>query len=169
MKFHYQFSLGLIFVSENIVYYNFSNGNKQITKTNVTGWNDGVFMSTSVVCSPVFSVRIILRVSPSSIYVGGAFNTSHFTQQLTSVGWCISSYFRRHFALGSIYFSQPPNLQVGQIVTVKVDLALKQILYLVNGNSTGPAINLSLTDSQMLLLRPIVQLYSVGDSVEIIS
>ena len=161
------FSAGLIFVSENIIHYNISNSNKTITKTTLNDYEEGVFLSTTVVSSPVFSVRIVTNPGACCICIGVAFNKSHFTQDLRTVGWCIYSASRTHYALG-VSYQTGATIQVGQNVTVLVDVALKQISYQVNGVSAGPTRNLSLTDAQMQLLRPTVQIGYIGDRVEII-
>ena len=133
----------------------------------MSGLDEGVFLSTTVVSSPVFSVRIVANPSATGIFVGVAFNASHLTQDLSVVGWCIDTRTRDQWALGVRYLTGT-SIQVGQNVTVLIDLGLKQISYQVNGLSTGAARNLSITDSQMQLLRPVVEIYYIGDSVEII-
>ena len=86
---------------------------------------------------------------------------------LLQVGWVIYSGCRHHYEKGSCY-SSGESLKDGQIVTVRVDVASKTIIYLVDGVPTGPPHTMNISDVEILKLRPAVQIYYIGDSAEII-
>ena len=160
------FATGVTFDTENIVYHAFSNGNKTITKTNITGPNEGVFMNTTVENLPMFSVRLARNAFGCCLCIGMALSESHFTQEQKNGSWCIGTSTGAQYSQGLVYQSSQW-IAEGSNVTVAVDFCAKQISYRVNGVSAGPARDLNLTDSQMLQLRPLVQIYYIGDILEI--
>ncbi len=118
---------------------------------------------------PTFSVKIIRNPIKCCICIGVALDSSRFNQTLHSAGWCIYSHYALECALGKCYFGNKSNILENQIVTVSVNFTHKEISYEVDGQAAGPHYKMSLTDAEMLRLRPIVQIWYQGDSVEIVN
>ena len=66
------------------------------------------------------------------------------------------------------YQNRGSSILENQTVTVVVDFVHKSIRFEVDGQSAGPARALCLTDEQMLLLRPTLQIHYAGDSAELV-
>ena len=116
---------------------------------------------------PTFSVRIIEQpVNADDILVGVAINSSHYTQDLRVSSWCYIIY-GYNFDHNSMYSTSPYKTVVNDTLTVSVNVTQKTIEYKVNGNSTGPPRLMSISDSEFQLLRPVVELWNVGECVEI--
>ena len=146
---------------------NVTHAGKRVTKVDGdTQWNEGVYMNAFITQQPTFSVRIIQQQAPPiDICVGVAVDSSRYTVQLNINGWCYYNY-GRNYDHGS-YTLTPLLPKVNDTVTVCVNLQSRTIEYKVQGNSTGPPRFMNISDSQFQLLRPIVELYYVGNSVEI--
>ncbi len=54
------------------------------------------------------------------------------------------------------------------MVTVRVDVARKQIVYLIDGVPFGPPHTMNISDSDLKNLKPAVQIYKIGDSLELV-
>ena len=158
----------LSFVNDNIVFYKFTNGGKRITKTS-NGWTEGVYVNRFITDLPTFSVKIMqLETFNFGIYEGVEVDSSHYTLQLYGNSWCYYGgrdfgYIIDHLRLTPTGVETPPN----STVTVSVNLENKTISYKIDGKSVGTPQSVKLVDSEFLLLRPIVQMEYVGDSVEI--
>ena len=61
------------------------------------------------------------------------------------------------------------NVRVGQVETVRLDLAHKTLRFELDGKSVCDAIPLQLSDSEARRLRPAVSIHSIGDSIEIVN
>ncbi len=147
----------------------FANGNRQITKKS-TGYNEFVFANFrfSDPGSSEFSVRLLKLSSPiSQISIGAAIDSTRSGSGLHAVGWCTMTQTSYLYALGPIYYSQHAPIREGQVVTVRVDVARKQIVYVVDGVPAGPPHTMNISDADLLRLRPAVQIYYMGDSLEI--
>ncbi len=154
----------LSFVTDNVVFYKFENGGGRITKITSTGFEEGVYLNRFIADLPTFSVKI-MKDTDSGIQVGVAVDSSHFTLPVHVNSWCYSSggYIYDHNAFTNTGIETPTN----SIVTVTVDLQNKTISYKIDGNPVGTPQQMNLVDSEFVRLRPIVQMYHVGDSVEI--
>jgi len=114
---------------------------------------------------PTFSVKIMKLKYSEGISVGVAVDSSHYTLRLYENSWCYDSYGRiyDHSVETNTGIKAPTN----SIVTVSVNLQDKTISYKIDGESVGTPQSVKLVDSEFKRLRPIVQIYYVGDSVEI--
>ncbi len=53
-------------------------------------------------------------------------------------------------------------------MTVRVDVARKQIVYVVDGVPAGPPHTMNISDVDVQKLKPAVMLFSIGDSLELV-
>ena len=112
---------------------------------------------------PMFSVKIMEYTD--NILVGVALDSSHFTLDLSDNSWC-------YFIDGSYFDHNAPTYTgiaatTNTVVTVTVDLQNKTIAYKIAENPQTTPQQMDLVDSEFVRLRPIVQMYHVGNSVEI--
>ena len=113
-----------------------------------------------------FSVRLLKYNPAYSLFIGGAIDSTSYGN-LNSVGWCLDAYNFSPYAMGSSYHIGVQQARAGQVVTVRVDVARKQIIYVVDGVPAGPRHTMKISDADRLRLRPPVQIWLQGDSVEI--
>ena len=154
----------LSFVTDNIVFQEITNGAKRITKITSNGFEEGVYLNRFIADLPTFSVKIMKL--KNSISVGVAVDSSHFTLPLYETSWCCDStgYICDHSALGN---ETGIRASTNSIVSVTVDLNDKTISYKIDGKSVETPQSVKLVDSEFKRLRPTVQMYYEGDSVEI--
>ncbi len=159
-----------MFESANITEYKLENSNRRITKISNPGMNEFVFMNRKFSesgCSQI-SVRIVSNPLKSGISIGAAIESPNMKGELLyRDGWIIYSGNRVHYEKGSSY-SGGASLAEGQIVTVRVDVASKTIIYLVDGVPTGPARTMNISDADIMNLKPAVQICFIGDGAEIV-
>ena len=154
----------LSFVTDNIVFHEFTNGGRRITKITSNGFQEGVYLNRFIADLPTFSIKIIQQTL-WGIQVDVALDSSHFTLPLHQNGWCCESDgdIYDHSALTETGLVASTN----SIVTVTVDLNDKTISYKIDGKSVGTPQSVKLVDSEFKRLRPTVQIWKGGDSVEI--
>ena len=157
------------FKSGGITHYNFSDGNRQITKKS-SGWNDIVFANFCFCESgrSEFSVRLRRHNPQYGLLIGAAIDSARTDSILNSVGWCLNAVNYQLRARGSVYHQGNRLLRDGQVVTVRVNEPRKQIVYLVDGVPAGPPHTMNINFADILLLRPAVQIVGQGDSLEIL-
>ncbi len=155
----------LTFITANISFYNVSHCGKRVTRVSGDGlWNEGIYLNRFVVQQPQFSFKIVSQ-NNSGIAIGVAEDSSRYIKELKQYSWCYLNFGRNYDH--NIYTVTPYKAKVNETVTVTLNVTHKTIHYRVQGNSTGPPKYLTISDSQFQLLRPIVQLQYVGNSVEI--
>ena len=156
--------------------YEFRNDDRQITRISrgldSTRYSDIVLGSCEFAKSGCteFSFRITQRSSGSFIFIGAAIEPTPRKSLLNAVGWCLDLTDNQLYARGAAYFkphSRRVRSQAVQVVTVRVDVARKQIVYVVDGVPAGPPHTMNISDADLLRLRPAVQIIAAGDSVEI--
>jgi len=156
------------FESSDITEFDFSNGNRQIKKK-VRGYNEVVYANvkfSDAGCSD-FSFRIVKN--QRGLLIGAAIESAKLSGRLCNFGWALYSLSDGHFmyARGQNYHIDYQPLREGQFMTVRVDVARKQIVYVVDGVPAGPPHTMNISDADLLRLRPAVQIAGAGDSVEI--
>ena len=156
----------LQFSPENLTFHVITNGTR-LKKLSGSSDYQTVFMNKFVWEQAVFSVKLV-TVTNVGIMIGVVKNAPSMTVGiLQNYGW----YFKMNgelFAKG-IKYNQTGTFYVAPtIVTVQVDILNKIIQYKVNGISTGFIHYMSITDSDMLLLRPTVYIVNLNDVLDIV-
>ena len=157
------------FESSDLTEYEFSNVDRQIKKK-VFDFNQIVFANvkfSDAGCSD-FSVRIVKN--HLQLLIGVAIESSKLSGELYNLGWALNPHYFGHdmYARGQIYHSDKQPRREGQVVTVRVDVARKQIVYLVDGVPAGPPHTINISDDEIQKLKPAVQTYNEGDILEIV-
>ena len=133
-------------------------------------YNEVVFANMTVVesGSTDFSVRVVKRWD--FVLIGAAIETPGLIGGLYKLGWVLIPQLRgpQLWALGKLYHTENKAIREGQVVTVRVDVARKQIVYLVDGVPAGPPHTMIISDAEIQKLRPAVQTSSEGDILEIV-
>ena len=155
------------FESSDITEFEFSKGNRQIKKK-VCGLNQVVFANvkfSDAGCSD-FSVRIVKN--QRELLIGAAIESAKLSGRLYKLGWVLFSGGHHIYDRGRNHHSDQQARWEGQVVTVRVDVARKQIVYLVDGVPIGLPHTMNISDDEIQKLRPAEQTYNVGDILEIV-
>ena len=115
-----------------------------------------------------FSVRVVK--CQNSVLIGAAIETAGLTGGLHFVGWVLCRHISAFYlyALGNNYHTVRQPIREVQVVTVRVDVAQKQIVYLVDGVPFGPPHTMNISDADIQKLKPAVQTYKIGDILELV-
>ena len=159
------------FLSFDRVDYDFSKGNRQISRAKKPRdySNQVVLASTRYidVGSSDFSVRVVRN--HKRVLIGAAIDSAYRYDTLDKRGWAICPDPAEHHlvALGRTYHTEKLAIRDGQVVTVRVDVARKQISYLVDGVPLGLSHTMNITDADIPKLKPVVQLCCIGDILDL--
>ena len=150
--------------------YSFANSNRQITRLS-RGRSVSVF-ATCRFCQPGrsdFSVRL-LKFTKSGF---GLFICAKSDLTLTAAGRHQTSYNINacnfsQWHNGTRYDQRDESMKKGQVVTLRVDVAGRQIVYLVDGVPAGPPQTMRISEADLPRLKPAAQIFFPGDSLEIV-
>ncbi len=154
------------FIKDNTQYYNFSEGNTGLVK-NKNGSQECIFVNAFFWELESYTFRILQDFD--RVEFGAVLDSPHITGRLLYKGWVFITYFGQHYRYGNYigpFGSFSPT--IGKNVTVRVNLAAKEISFQVNGVSTGINMKMNISDSDLLRLRPAVGMSVMGEALELI-